>query len=65
MHDMNALKAEMVRNGYTQKTLAEAIGITPRTFATRIKTEDFGSKEISNMIKLLNLKKPWEIFFTN
>ena len=63
MLDVKSLKAEMVRNGYTQKSLARAIGITPRTFATRLKTQDFGSKEIEIMIELLKLDEPMKIFF--
>ena len=63
MLDVNALKAEMVRNGYNQQTLAQEIGITSRTFATRLKTGDFGSKEIEIMIKKLKLDDPISIFF--
>ena len=65
MLDVKSLKAEMARNGYTQTSLAKEIGITPRTFATRLRTQDFGSKEIEIMIKLLNLKEPMKIFFAN
>ncbi|MBO5060274.1 MAG: helix-turn-helix transcriptional regulator [Clostridia bacterium] len=65
MLDVKALKAEMVRNGYTQAKLADALGITPRTLNTRMKTGDFGSKEIEIMISLLKLKDPMEIFFAN
>ena len=63
MLDVNALKAEMVRNGYNQQTLAQEIGITSRTFANRLKTGDFGSKEIEIMIKKLKLDDPISIFF--
>ena len=63
MLDANSLKAEMVRNGYTQEKMAKAIGITPRTFSTRLKTGDFGRKEMEIMIRLLNLKDPLAVFF--
>jgi hypothetical protein len=63
MHDINAIKAEMVRNGYNNTTMAAALDITPKTFGARLKTEDFTSSEISTMINLLNLKEPWNIFF--
>ena len=63
MFDAKALKAEMVRNGYTQKSLSEALGMSTRTFYSRLKTGDFGTVEISKMIKLLNLKNPFDIFF--
>lgn len=65
MLDVNALKAEMVRNGYNQISLATELGITPKTFASRLKTGDFGSKEIEIMIHLLHLENPMDIFFAN
>ena len=55
MLDVKALKAEMVRNGYTQERIAKALGMTARTFSTRLKTGDFGSKEIEIMINILNM----------
>lgn len=63
--DVNALKAEMVRSGYTQQNLAKELGISSRTFSTRLKTGDFGSKEMETMISTLNLKDPMSIFFAN
>ena len=65
MLDTKALKAEMVRNGYNNTTMAKELGITSRTFTTRLKTGDFGSKEIEVMIKKLNLSNPMEIFFAS
>lgn len=63
MLDIKALRAEMARNGYTQASLAEAIGISPRTFANRLKTGDFGCIEIERMMHLLNIANPVSIFF--
>ena len=65
MLDVKELKAEMVRNGYTQRALAAELGITPRTFSNRLNTGDFGIKEIEIMIRVLNLKDPFSIFFAN
>ena len=65
MLDVKALKAEMVRYGYTQATLAEEMGITPRTFSNKLKKGDFGCKEMEVMIVKLNLKDPISIFFAN
>lgn len=61
--DVKALKAEMVRKGYTQARLAEEIGISPRTFSNKLKSGDFGSKEMEAMIDILSLKEPMTIFF--
>ena len=56
-------KAELVKNGYTFKTMANKIGISERTFSKRIKTGDFVSSEINVMISLLHLENPRPIFF--
>jgi len=65
MLDRKALRAEMIRNGYNNSSMAKELGITSRTFTTRLKTGDFGSKEIEVMIIKLNLKNPMEIFFAH
>lgn len=63
MVNTNDLKAEFVRNGLTQKEVAEAIGMTPRTLSRKLEIGIFGSDEIEKLIKLLNIKNPMEIFF--
>lgn len=63
MLDVKALRAEMVRNGYTQATLAAELGITPRTISNKLKSGEFGNKEMEIMIDKLNLKDPMAIFF--
>lgn len=63
MLNVKNLKAEMVRHGYNNTTLAKEIGMTPRTFSTRLKTGDFGSKEIEIIMDKLDLKSPVDIFF--
>ena len=63
MLDVKTLKSKMVQNGYNNSTMAEALGITSRTFTTRLKTGDFGTKEIEIMIDKLKLDNPMAIFF--
>ena len=65
MLDKRALRAEMVRHGYTNATLSKELGITERTMSTRLRTGDFGSKEIEVMIDVLQLKDPMSIFFAS
>jgi hypothetical protein len=43
--------------------MAQELGITSRTFGTRLKTGDFGAKEMSIMIDKLKLNDPMSIFF--
>lgn len=56
-------KAELVKNGYTFKSMANEIGISERTFSTRVKTGDFGSSEIDIMVDRLHIKDPRPVFF--
>jgi len=56
-------KSELVKNGYTYKAMAEKLGISERTFSTRVKKGDFGSEEIDKMIPLLHLEDPMPVFF--
>ena len=63
MLDALKIKAEIVKNGHTQTSLAAAMGMTSRTLSTRLKTGDFGEKEIEVMIDILKLEDPMSIFF--
>ena len=63
MLDRNALRAEIVRNGLTQKDVAKMIGVSEKTFISRMNRGVFGTDEVEIMIKNLRIKKPAEIFF--
>lgn len=63
MIDTNALKAEWVRVGMTQASVAQKIGISPKTLSQKLKRGVLGSDEIEKLIALLNIKAPMEIFF--
>jgi transcriptional regulator with XRE-family HTH domain len=63
MLDKNALKAEIVRNGLTQKDVAEMIGVSEKTFISRMHRGVFGTDEVEIMIKCLGIKNPVDIFF--
>jgi transcriptional regulator with XRE-family HTH domain len=63
MLDRNALKAEIVRNGLTQKEVAKALGISEKTFISRMRRGVFGTDEAEKMIKVLDIKNPIDIFF--
>ena len=62
MLNRNALKAEMVRYGYTNATMAKKLGISPRTFSKRL-NEGFGSEEMDALVELLHIANPTPIFF--
>lgn len=63
MLDKNALKAEMVRNGLTQKQLAKTVGISEKTFISKMKKGSFGCDEAQIIINTLNITNPADIFF--
>jgi transcriptional regulator with XRE-family HTH domain len=65
MLDRNALRAEMVRNGVTQKELSQLIGISEKTFSLRMKKGSFGTDEAAKMIEVLKITDPVSIFFAN
>ena len=63
MIDTNALKAVIVSKGMTQQEVAEKMGITPKTFYSKMKKGVFGSNEMEAMIDLLSIENPCAIFF--
>lgn len=63
MLDVKALKAEMVRNDYTQAKMAAELGISSRTFYNKLKSGEFGNKEMEILMDKLKLKDPMAIFF--
>lgn len=56
-------RAAMVRKGFSQKELARHLGISEKTFCSRIKKKRFGTEEIEQLIPLLEINNPMKIFF--
>ena len=65
MVDTKRLKGVIVANGKTQKEVAKHLGISEKTFYTRMKNGVFGSDEIEKMIDYLKIDDPISIFFFN
>ena len=65
MLNVNALKAEIVRNGTTQKKLAAEIGMSEATFIRKMKNNAFGTEEAKKMIDRLHIADPYSIFFAD
>lgn len=63
MVDTNKLRGIIAENGKTQSDVAKMIGITPKTFYTRMDRGVFGSDEIQIMIDKLHIQNPMDIFF--
>ena len=62
--DARKLRAEIVKNGYSQKDMALALGITPKTFYSKMKKGVFGTDEAEKMIEILRIENPIEIFLS-
>lgn len=63
MFSKNEFRAELARKGYTQKSLAEKIGMTPKTLYLKMKTGKFGTDEVNKIMEVLNIQDPIPIFF--
>jgi len=61
---VNELKGKIKAKGYTQEKLAKELGISPKTLSNKLSKGIFGSNEIEKIIKILDIQKPLEIFFT-
>ena len=64
MLDVLEFKAAMVKKGYTQKSLAQELGISEKTFGERLKSQRFSTEEIEKLIPLLEIEEPMSIFFS-
>lgn len=61
----NELKGIIVSKGFSQSQIAEKLGMTPKTFYLKMKKGVFDSSEIEQMIEILQIKNPLDIFFAN
>ena len=57
------LKGVIAQNNTSQRKVAEKLGMTEKTFYSKMKRGVFDSDEISEMISILNISHPIEIFF--
>lgn len=65
MINANLIRAKIVENGMTQKQVAQAIGMTAKTFTDKMKSGKFGLDEADKMISLLKIENPERYFFAN
>ncbi len=57
MIDVNRLQGELVANQITKTKMAEKLGISSKTFYSRLKTGRFMSDEIDKMVEILKLDR--------
>jgi DNA-binding XRE family transcriptional regulator len=63
MLDANKLRGAIAAAGHTQTSLAAQLGISGNTLSAKINKGVFLSTEISEIIRILNIKDPMPIFF--
>lgn len=61
----NELKGRIVAKGFTQEQVAKKLGISSNTLRRKLSKGVLGSDEIERLIKILDIKDPMQIFFTN
>ena len=63
---MNAarLRGIIAENGLSQRDVAKAIGMSEKTFYSKMKNGKFGIDEAEAMIRLLKIENPAAIFLT-
>jgi len=62
MIKVEKLLGVIAENRKTQKDVADAIGVSDKTFYLKMKKGVFGSDEIDKMIQYLHIEHPEEIF---
>lgn len=65
MIDTAKLRGVIAERGLSQRKVAESIGISARTFYSKMKSGVFDSGEIDAMISVLSIDDPVRIFFAN
>lgn len=65
MVNVDELRGKLTARNITHAEMAKKLGITPKTFTSRIKKKIFMSDEIDTMVEVLGLDKDeaWKIFF--
>lgn len=65
MVDTNRLRGIIAEHNTSQRKVASAIGMTEKTFYSKMKTGVFGTDEAEKLIQLLHIENPAEIFFAS
>lgn len=62
---IDELRGAIAKKGISQRQLAKSLGISEKTFYSKMKKGIFKSDEIEKMIILLDIKDPVNIFFNH
>ncbi|WP_394874605.1 DUF739 family protein [Clostridium neonatale] len=62
--DVNKLKGKMIEKSYTQKKMAKELGITEQSLNAKMNSRSqFTLKEVVEIVSILEIDDPVEIFF--
>ncbi len=61
MIQVNKLKGKIVSKGLRQQDVAKSLGISTKTFNTKLNKGIFNSDEIEKLIEVLEIRNPTEI----
>lgn len=65
MVDTLKIKALVVERGMTQTEVAKRLGMSNKVWFDRMSKKKFDSEEMYNLIHILNIGNPAEIFFAD
>ena len=65
MVDTNALRGIIAARGLSQRDVADELGMSSKTFYSKMKKGVFGTDEMEAMIDFLCIENPISIFFAN
>ncbi|WP_298034294.1 helix-turn-helix domain-containing protein [uncultured Dysosmobacter sp.] len=57
------LRGIIAEQGFSQRQVAKKLGMTEKTFYSKMKKGVFGTDEVDQMIGILKIDNPAEIFF--
>lgn len=63
MIKVDELRGIIAKNGLSQRKVAKMLGVSEKTFYSKMKRGIFRSDEISKMIQILGIENPSDIFF--
>ena len=64
MVDVSKLRGIIAERGLSQRQVAQHLGMTEKTFYTKMKKGVFGTDEVEAMVELLTIENPANIFFS-
>lgn len=59
------LRGIIAERGFSQRQVAKSLGMTEKTFYAKMKKGVFDSDEMQQMVDLLRIPNPADIFFAN